>query len=44
MKIETLSMPCHLGLNEADLKVPSKGVAIPQVTAAPSKTGKVAGK
>ena len=37
-------MPCHLGLNAADLEVPSKVVAIPQVTAAPSKTGKAAGK
>ena len=31
-------------MNEADLKVPSKVVAIPQVTAAPAKTGKAAGK
>ena len=37
-------MPCHLGLNAADLKVPSKVVAIPQVTAAPLKTYKAAGK
>ena len=31
-------------MNEADLKVPSKVVAIPEVTAAPAKTGKAAGK
>ena len=43
-KLETYSIPCHLGLNDADLKVPSKLVAITQVTAAPSKTGKAAGK
>ena len=37
-------MPCHLGLNAADLKAPSKVVAIPQVTAALSEAGKAAGK
>ena len=42
--METYCIPCRLGLNEADLKVPSKVVAIPQVTAAPAKTGKAAGK
>ena len=43
-KNKTYSMPFRLGLNGTDLKVPSKVVAIPQVTAAPSKTGKAAGK